>query len=132
MEEKDRADARAGYESREQKGFEGRDDKLHCEEPPRLRAGQAGPGQRCPNSRPQVGKRRQSLPRFIGRQGRLGIIYLCIYDLFWLKSAVHINERILSNVVMMIVPKQNRLNKDILEASECLGSQFLRKLGGEF
>ena len=80
----------------------------------------------------KFGQGRQSLPRPIGRQGRLGIMYLCIYDPFWLKSAVHIDERIFSSVGMMIVPKQNRLNDDILEASECLGSWFLRKLGGEF
>ncbi len=51
---------------------------------------------------------------------------------FRLKSAVHIDERIFSNVGMMIVPKQNRLNDDILEASECLRSWFLRKLEEDF
>ncbi len=59
-------------------------------------------------------------------------MYLCIYDLFWLKSAVHIDERIFNSVGVLIVPKRNRLNDDILEASECLRSWFLRKLGGEF
>ena len=51
---------------------------------------------------------------------------------FWLKSAVHIDERIFSSVGMMILSKRNRLNDDILEASECLRSWFLRKLGEDF
>ena len=58
--------------------------------------------------------------------------HLCIYDPFWLKSAVHNDERIFSSVGMMIVPMRNRLNDDILEASKCLRSWFILKLGGEF
>ena len=65
---------------------------------------------------------KQSLPRPIGRKGRLDIMNLCIHDPFWLKSEAHIDERIFSSVSMMIVPKRNRLNDNILEASECLRS----------
>ena len=36
-------------------------------------------------------------------------------------------------MIVQDIPKRNRLNDDILEASECLGSWFFyRKLGGEF
>ena len=59
-------------------------------------------------------------------------MYPCIYDPFWLKFAVNIDECIFSRVGMMIVPKQNCLNGNIREVSECLRSWFLRKLGRKF
>ena len=48
----------------------------------------------------KFGQGKQSLPRPIGRQGRLGIMYkyLYIHDPFWLKSAVHNDELIFSSV----------------------------------
>ncbi len=82
--------------------------------------GRLVPGNTAPILALKFGQGRQSLARPIGEQGRLGIMYLCIYELFWLKSAVPIDERIFSSVGIMIVPKRNCLNDDILEASECL------------
>ena len=54
------------------------------------------------------------------------------YDLLSVPAMSAECERIFSSAGMMIVPKQNCLNDDIVEASECLRSWFLRKLGGEF
>lgn len=54
------------------------------------------------------------------------------YDLLSVPAMSAECERIFSSAGMMIVPKRNRLNEDIVEASECLRSWFLRKLGGEF
>ena len=53
------------------------------------------------------------------------------YDLLSVPAMSAECERIFSSAGMMIVPKRNRLNDNIVEASECLRSWFLRKLGGE-
>ena len=53
--------------------------------------GRLVPGNAAPILALKSGHGRQFLLRPISGKGKLSIMYLCIYDPFWLKSAVHID-----------------------------------------